>query len=73
MKPLDSNFRAPAITIGVILDVVIIKVTVVICITRDVTGDDPVEVSGVVTRIRRGRGWSGQLDRGRRDGDGRSS
>ena len=54
------SFRAPVITIGVILDIVIIEVTVVICIMRDVAGDDPVEVSDVVTGIRRGRGWSGQ-------------
>ena len=67
------GFRAPVITIGVILNVVIAEVTVIICITRDVARDDLVEVSDVVTRIRRGRGWSGQLDRGRRDGDDRGS
>ena len=61
------SFRAPVITIGVILDVVIVKVTIVICITRDVARDNPVEVSGAVTRIRRGRGWSGQLSGGRKD------
>ena len=42
---------APVITVGVILDVVIVKVTIVICIMRNVAGDDPVEVLGVVTRI----------------------
>ena len=50
------SFRAPVVTIGVILDVVIIEVTVIICIMRDVAGDDPVEVLSAVTRIRRGRG-----------------
>ena len=62
------GFGAPVITIGVILNIVIIEVTVIICILRDVARDDPVEVSGVVARIRRGRGWSGQLGRGRRMG-----
>jgi len=31
---------------------------------RDVAGDDPVEVSGGVTGIERGRSWSGQLSGG---------
>ena len=67
------GFGAPVVTIGVVLDVVIIEVTVIICIIRDVTRDDPVGVSGVVTGIRRGRGWSGQLGGGQRDGDDRGS
>jgi len=50
------GFRALVITIGVVLDVVIVKVTVVICITWDVAGDNLVEISGAVTGIRRGRG-----------------
>jgi len=45
------GLRAPVITVGVILDIVIVEVTIIICIIRDVTGDDPVEVSGVVTKI----------------------
>ena len=45
------SFRAPVVTVGVILDVVVVKVTVIICIMRDVAGYDSVEVSGVVTRI----------------------
>jgi len=45
------GLRAPVITVGVILDVVIVKVTVIICITRDVTGYDLIEVLGVVTKI----------------------
>jgi len=32
-----------------------------------------IEISGAVTRIRRGRGWSEWLVRGRRDGDDRGS
>ena len=67
------SFRAPVVTIGVVLDVVIVEVTVIICIMRDVTRDDLVEVLGVVTRIRRGRGWSGRLGGGQRDGDDRGS
>jgi len=34
------GFGAPVVTIGVILDVVIIEVTIIICIMRDVAGDD---------------------------------
>jgi len=67
------SFGAPVITIGVILDIVIIEVTIVVCIMRDVAREDPVEVSGAVTRIRRGKGWSGRLSRGQRDGDDRGS
>jgi len=67
------GFGAPVITIGVVLNIVIVEATIVICITRDVARDDPIKVSGVVTRIRRGRGWSGQLGGGRRDGDDRGS
>ena len=67
------GFGAPVITVGVVLDVVIIEVTIIVCITRDVAGDNLVEVLGVVTRIRRGRGWSGRLVRDRRDGDDRGS
>jgi len=58
------GFGAPVITISVILNVVIVKVTVIICVMRDVTGDDPVEVSGAVTGIGRGRSWSGRLSGG---------
>jgi len=58
------SFRAPVITIGVVLDIVIVEVTIIIYIMRDITRDDLVEVSGVVTRIRRGRGWSGWLGGG---------
>ena len=42
---------ALVVTVGVVLNVVIVKVTVIICIMRDVAGDDPVEVLGVVTKI----------------------
>jgi len=58
------GFGAPVITISVILDVVIVEVTVIICVMRDVARDNPVEVSGVVTGIGRGRSWSGQLSGG---------
>ena len=58
------SFGAPVVTVGVIFIVVIIEMTVIICIIRDVTGDDLVEVSGVVTEIRRGRGWSGWMSGG---------
>jgi len=58
------GLRAPVIAISVILDVVIIKVTVVICITRDITRDNLIEVSGVVAEIERGRGWSGWMSGG---------
>ena len=67
------GFGAPVITINVILDIVIVEVTIIICITSDVAGDDLVEVSGAVTRIGRGRSWSGQLSGGRGDGDNRDS
>jgi len=50
------SLRAPVVTISVILNVVIVKVTVVIYIMRDVTMDNLVEVSDAVTKIRRGRG-----------------
>jgi len=45
------GFEAPVVAVGVILDIVIVKVTVVICIMRDVTRDNLVEVLGVVTEI----------------------
>ena len=48
------GLRAPVITVGVIL--VIVKVTVVVCIMRDVTGDDLVEVSGAIIKNMRGGG-----------------
>ena len=67
------SFGAPIVTISVILDVVIVEVTVIIRVMRDVAGDDPVEVSGVVTRIGRGRSWSGWLSGGQGDGNDRSS
>jgi len=50
------SLRAPVITVGVVLDIAIVKVTVIICVSRDVARDNLVEVSGVVTKIRRGRG-----------------
>jgi len=58
------GFRAPVVTISVIFDIVIVEVTVIICVMRDITGDDLVKVSGAVTRIGRGRSWSGQLSGG---------
>jgi len=67
------GLRAPVITISVILDIVIIEVTIVICITRDVTRDNLIELSGVVAKIERGRGWSGWMGGGQRDGDDRGS
>ena len=67
------SFGAPVITISVILDVVIVKVTVIICVTRNVAGDNLVEVSGAVTGIERGRSWSGWLSGGRRNGCDRGS
>ena len=45
------GLEAPVITVGVVLDVVIVKVTIVVCIIRDVAGDDLVEVSDAVTEI----------------------
>jgi len=45
------SLGAPVITVGVILNVVIVKVTIVVYITRDVARDDSVEVSGEVTEI----------------------
>ena len=63
------GLRAPLITITVIFNVVIVEVTVVICITRDVTRDNLVEVSGVVAEIGRGRSWSGWMGGGQRDGN----
>jgi len=67
------SLRALVIIISVILDIVIVEVTVIVCVTRDVARDNLIEVSGAVTKIRRGRGWSGRLDRGQRDGDDRGS
>jgi len=60
---------APVITIGVVLDVVVIKVTIIIYILGDITRENLVEVSDAVTKIRGGRGWSGWLGRGQRDED----
>ena len=45
------SLRAPIITIGVVLNVVIIEMTVVVHVSRDVARDNLVEVSGVVTEI----------------------
>jgi len=42
---------ASVITIGVILYVVIIKMTIVIHVLRDVARDNLIEVSGAVTKI----------------------
>jgi len=67
------SLETPVITVGVILDIVIIKVTVVVCVMRDITRDDSVEVFGVVTEIGRRRGWSGWMGGGQRDGDNRGS
>ena len=67
------GFRAPVITISVVFDIVIVEVTIIIRIMRDITRDDLVEVSGVVTRMGRGRSWSGQLSGGQGDGNNRSS
>jgi len=67
------GLRAPVITVGVVLDIVIVKVTVIICITRDVTRDNLIEVSGVVAKIGRGRSWPGWMGGGRRDEDNRGS
>jgi len=63
------GLRAPVITISVILNVVI----VIICVMRGVTGDSLIEASGAVAEIGRGRGWSGWMSGGQRDGDDRSS
>ena len=38
------GFGAPVVTVGVVLNVVIIKVTVIICIMRDVTRDSLIKV-----------------------------
>jgi len=61
LKPLDSNFSsgihimfhlwAPVVTIDVVLNIVIIEMTFVIHISKNVAGDDLVEVSGAVTKI----------------------
>jgi len=67
------GLRAPVITVGVILDIVIVQVTVIICITRDVTRDNLIEVSGAVAKIERGRSWPRWMDGGRRDEDNRGS
>ena len=67
------SFGAPVVTISIILDVVIVEVTVIICIARDVAGDDLVEVLGAVAGIGRGRSWSGRLSGSQRDGDDRGS
>ena len=58
------GFRAPVVTISVIFDIVIVEVTVIIHVMRDITGDDLVKVLGAVTGIGRGRSWSGQLSGG---------
>jgi len=55
------GFRALVVTISVILNVVIVEVTVVICVTRDVTRDNLIEISGMVAKIGRGRSWSGWM------------
>jgi len=63
------GLRAPVITISIILDIVIVKVTVIVCVMRNVVRDNLIEVSGAVAEIERGRGWSGWMGGGRRDGD----
>jgi len=60
------GFGAPVVTVGVVLDAVIVKMTVIVRVMRDITGDNLVEVSGAVTEIERGRGWSGCLGGGQR-------
>jgi len=45
------GLEAPVITVGVILDIVIVKVTVIVCVMRDVAGDNPVEVSDMVIQL----------------------
>jgi len=67
------SFRAPVVTISVILDVVIVEVTAVICVMRDVTRENLIEISGAVAKIGRGRSWSGLMAGGQRDGDDEGS
>jgi len=45
------GLMAPVITVDVVLDIVIVKVTIIICIMRNVARDNPVEVPGAVTKI----------------------
>jgi len=58
------GFRAPVVTISVILDIVIVEVTIIVCIMRDVTRNNLIEVSGVVAEIGRERSWSGWMGGG---------
>jgi len=67
------GLRAPVVTVGVVLDVAIVKMTIVVCVSGDVARDNLVEVSGAVTEIGRRRGWSGWLGGGRRDKDDEGS
>jgi len=57
------RFRAIIVTIGIIFNIV------VICVARDVTRDDLVEIGVAAAEVRRRRGWSGRLSGGRWDGD----
>jgi len=63
------RFRAIIVTIGIIFNIVVIEMTVVICVARDVTRDDLVEIGVAAAEVRRRRGWSGRLSGGRWDGD----
>jgi len=45
------RFRAIIVTIGIIFNIVIIKMTVVICVTRDVTRDDLVEIGVAAAEV----------------------
>jgi len=61
-------FWAVVVTIGVIFDVVVVKVSIIIGVMGDVTGDDSV-VGEAVTEVQGGRGRFGRLDGRRWDGD----
>jgi len=63
------RFRAVIVTIGIIFNIVVIEMTIVICIARDVTRDDSVEIEVAAAEVRERRGWSGRLSGGRWDGD----
>jgi len=45
------RFRAVIVTIGIIFNIVVIEMTVVICVARDVTRDDSVEIGVAAAEV----------------------
>ena len=50
------RFWAIIVTIGIIFNIVVIEMTIIICVARDVTRDDLVEIGVAAAEVRRRRG-----------------